>query len=261
MNRDTDANAPEHNAEQDTPRATEVRERLAEDKKQDYLSDAILGGIDGAITTFAVVSGATGGDFSTVVIVVLGFANLIADGFSMGVSNYLGTRSELERLREARRSERRQIEEDPAEEREEIRQIFAQKGFEGEVLDQVVETITADRQLWVRTMLIEELGLQVEEPRPFRSGLATFLAFLIVGLIPLVPFLLPIWGDEGNGAFLASAIATGVAFIAVGVAKGAVRQQSTIRSAVETLLMGGGAAALAYIVGSWLRQTYGAGAA
>lgn len=243
------------------PAVESVRQKSSEERTHDYLGDAILGGIDGAITTFAVVSGAIGGGFSTVVIIVLGFANLLADGFSMGVSNYLGKRSDLARIEEARRSERRQIDEDPAEEREEIRQIFANKGFEGQVLEEIVDTIAADRQLWVKTMLIEELGLQIEQPRPWRSGAATFLAFLVVGLIPLVPFLLPVWTENSRGPFIASIVATAIAFLAIGVAKGAIRKQPLVRSALETLLIGGGAATLAYFVGSWLRQTYGTGVA
>jgi hypothetical protein len=106
-------------------RPEEVRRRLLEHRGQGYLGDAVLGGIDGCVTTFAVVAGAVGAGFSGLVVVVLGFANLLADGFSMAISNYQGTKSQLERVEEARFSEERQIEEIPAGEREEVRQIFA----------------------------------------------------------------------------------------------------------------------------------------
>jgi hypothetical protein len=147
-----------------------VRQRLLERRGQGYLGDAVLGGIDGCVTTFAVVAGAVGAGFSGLVIVVLGFANLLADGFSMAVSNYQGTKSQLERVEEARLSEERQIEEIPSGEREEVRQIFAAKGFSGDTLDSVVEVITKDRGLWVDTMLAEELGLEVQGPDPHRSS-------------------------------------------------------------------------------------------
>jgi len=106
-----------------------IRDRLLEQHRARYLGDAVLGGIDGCVTTFAVVAGAVGGNLSTGVIVILGFANLLADGFSMGVSNYLGSKSELQEIDEIRRKERLHIEKVPHGEREEIRQIFAGKGF------------------------------------------------------------------------------------------------------------------------------------
>jgi VIT1/CCC1 family predicted Fe2+/Mn2+ transporter len=188
--------------------------------------------------------------------VILGLANLLADGFSMAVSNYQGTKSQLERVEEARLSEERQIEEIPAGEREEVRQIFAAKGFSGETLDRIVEVLTRDRRIWVDTMLAEELGLEVEGPNPLRAALATFAAFLAVGIIPLVPFVVP--GLPVSTRFLASAVATGAAFFGVGAAKGLVLGRSALRSGLETLLIGGAAAAIAFVVGALLRQAFGA---
>lgn len=233
-----------------------VKRRLAEARRPSYLGDAVLGGIDGCVTTFAVVAGAVGGGFSGLVVIVLGFANLLADGFSMAVSNYQGTKSQRERVEEARRSEESQISALPAGEREEIRQIFAAKGFSGETLERIVETITNDERLWVDTMLTEELGLEVEGPDPLRAALATFAAFLVVGIVPLVPFVIPNLALDTR--FLASAVATGCAFFGVGAAKGLVLNRSALRAGIETLLTGGGAALLAYLVGSWLRAAFGA---
>jgi VIT1/CCC1 family predicted Fe2+/Mn2+ transporter len=216
----------------------------------------VLGGIDGCVTTFAVVAGAVGGGFSGMVVIVLGFANLLADGFSMAVSNYLGTKSQREQVAKARLQEERHIEDIPEGEREEVTQIFARKGFEGEVLVKIVDVITRNRRLWVDTMLTEELGLQVDGPSPVRAGVATFLAFLVVGLVPLIPFLIP--GLMSSQRFVASSVVTAAAFLGVGIAKGIVLGRPLVRSGTETLLTGGGAAALAYFVGSWLRQLYGA---
>lgn len=237
-------------------RPESIRSRLEERRRHSYLGDAVLGGIDGTVTTFAVVAGAIGAGFGAMVVIVLGFANLLADGFSMAVSNYLGTKSQLQRVAQTRRWEEQHIREIPAGEREEITQIFARKGFEGEVLDRIVETITSDQGLWLDTMLTEEHGLQLDGPSPVRAGLATFLSFLLVGVIPLVPFLVP--GLDPDQRFLASCIATGMAFVTVGVVKGAVLEEGRLRSGLETLLTGGVAALLAYVVGSWLRQAFGA---
>jgi vacuolar iron transporter family protein len=233
-----------------------IRERLLERHRPRYLGDAVLGGIDGCVTTFAVVAGAVGGGFSTGVVVILGFANLLADGFSMGVSNYLGTKSELQEIDEIRRKERLHIEQVPHGEREEIRQIFASKGFEGEVLDKIVEVITSNHDLWIETMLREEHGFGSGARKPVAAGLATFVAFLFVGLIPLLPFLLP--GLAASQRFMASAVITAVAFTAIGVVKAFVVKHAVLRSGLETLFVGGIAASLAYLVGWWLRSAYGA---
>lgn len=225
-----------------------VRGRLAGQKRHGYMGDAVLGGVDGCVTTFAVVAGSVGAGFPAVVVIILGFANLIADGFSMAVSNYLNTKSQGEAVEKARRMENRHIDQIPEGEREEIRQIFAGKGFEGEVLEKIVQVITGDRNLWVETMLVEELGLQIEGPRPLRAGLATFVAFGVVGLVPLLPFLLP-GAVMAADRFGASAIMTAVAFAGVGLIKGYVVERPILRSGAETLFIGGGAAALAYGIG------------
>lgn len=232
-----------------------VNERLSESRSHSYLGDAVLGGIDGCVTTFAVVAGAVGGGFSSLVIIVLGFANLIADGFSMGVSNYQNIKSEREQVEQARRDEEYQIRVIPEGEREEVRQIFARKGFEGDTLDDIVATITNDKRLWVDTMLTEELGLRIDSPDPMRAAWTTFGAFLIVGFIPLLPFLVP--ALTLDQAFYASIAAAGLAFFAVGWGKGVVLGGNAVYAGVETLLTGGGAALIAYLIGAWLRATFG----
>lgn len=233
-----------------------IEERLEETQQQSYIGDAILGGIDGGVTTFALIAGSIGGGFSGVVILVLGFAKLLADGFSMAVSNYLSTKSRREQVERARQSEYRHIERFPEGEREEIRQIYARKGFEGETLEKIVNTLTQDKDRWVDTMVTEEFGMQVEGPSPARAGVSTFFAFLVVGLVPLLPFLLP--GFTQQQHFWISIGVTAVAFFAVGLVKGLVLNRPLIRSGLETLLIGGGAALMAFGVGSWLRQTFGA---
>lgn len=232
-----------------------IRERLAATRRHSYLGDAVLGGIDGCVTTFAVVAGTVGGGFSDAVALVLGLANLIADGFSMAVSNYQHAQSQREALLDTRRTEERHIAAVPEGEREEVRQLFAAKGFTGEALEEIVRVITQDRQLWVNTMLTEEHGLALEGPKPLRAALATFAAFLLVGALPLLPFLLP--GLERSETFALSAGVTGLAFFGIGAAKGWVVGRPLLRAGVQTLLLGGAAAALAYLVGYWLRTTFG----
>lgn len=235
-----------------TPEA--IRARLAGGPDHNYVRDFVYGGIDGAVTTFAVAAGAVGADLSGAIVVVLGLANLFADGLSMAASNYLGTRADREIVAELRRIEGEQIDLIPDGEREEVRQLYAGKGFEGADLERVVEVLTADRERWIDTMLQEEHGVQLQGPDPLRAALATFVAFLVIGAIPLLPFL----ADEAvdgrlPNAFMWSALLTGLAFVVVGAAKGVTLGGRVWRSGLETLAIGGVAAAVAWIIGYVLR--------
>lgn len=124
-----------------------IRQRLDQDRAHQYVGDAVLGGIGGCVTTFAVVAGAMGAGFPGHVIVILGVANLVADGFSMAVSNYENAKSRREEVEEARRTETYHINVFPEGEREEVAQIFERKGFSGPQLDDIVEVITSDKKL------------------------------------------------------------------------------------------------------------------
>lgn len=230
-----------------------VRRRLGAPRRPSYLRDFIYGAIDGAVTTFAVVAGVEGADLSASVVLILGGANLIADGFSMAVSNFLGLRAERQQVEQARLEEERHVSLVPEGEREEIRQIFAAKGFEGADLERIVEVITADRELWVSTMLSEELGLSVTAPHPVRAGATTFLAFIVVGSFPLVAFAVDAIAPAGlDNAFAWSAAMTAVAFFAVGSLKARFVAQGWWRAGLETLAIGSAAAALAYGAGAFL---------
>ncbi|TDB00368.1 VIT1/CCC1 transporter family protein [Halomonas marinisediminis] len=234
-----------------------IRRRLQGGNAGQSLPDAILGGIDGCVTTFAVVSGAFGAGFSATVALVLGFANLLADGFSMAISNYEAIKAQREHVDGVRRDEHHHIDVIPEGEREEIRQIFIAKGFAGETLERVVETICSDRELWVETMLREEHGLQTEGLSPLRSGLVTFAAFLVVGAVPLLPYAVP--GLTVNVQFLSSLALAGLMFFLIGMGKSLVYHQPMLTSGVRTLLMGGAAAGLAFLTGHLAQALFGVG--
>jgi VIT1/CCC1 family predicted Fe2+/Mn2+ transporter len=231
-----------------------VRRRLRDKPSPSYLQDFIYGAIDGAVTTFAVVAGVEGASLDEEILIILGVANLVADGFSMAVSNFLGSRAERQRRDRARRQEELQIRTVPEGEREEIRQIFAAKGFEGRDLERVVEVITSDPELWTETMMSEELGFAATAPNEYRAAAATLVAFVTVGFLPLLVFVYDLAAPgEVENAFRLSALMTGVAFFVVGALKSRFVDQSWWRSALETLAVGGVAAALAYAVGSLLQ--------
>ncbi|MEM9301949.1 MAG: VIT1/CCC1 transporter family protein [Pseudomonadota bacterium] len=231
-----------------------MRLRLEAGADRSYLKDFIYGAIDGAVTTFAIVAGVVGAALDDTVIIVLGLANLLADGFSMAVSNYLGTRAEQQEREKARRSELRHIEKYPEGEREEIRQLFSRKGFVGADLERVVEVITADKELWVETMLAEEFGLPRHGPDPRRAGLTTFVAFVIVGAVPLLTFFVNALAPGLIAApFLTTCVLTGIAFALVGIWKARIVDSGMLNEGFATLFIGGSAAALAYGVGYLLR--------
>jgi len=238
-------------------RAENIRIRVADGDQTSYLGDAVLGAIDGVVTTFAVVAGAVGGRLGGLVVIILGIANLVADGFSMAVSNYLNARSRQEEVKEAREEEAHQIEEFPEGERRELREIFFQKGFSGRMLEEIVDVVAERKSVWIDTMLTEELGLHPQTPNPFKAAGSTFAAFVVAGFIPLLPFLLG--PTELDGMFLVSIAAASIAFAVVGVLKGVVLNRNVVRSALEVLVTGDCAAALAYLLGGWLRSLFGAG--
>jgi vacuolar iron transporter family protein len=228
--------------------AEAIRERLESGPQLSYLRDWIYGGIDGAVTTFAIVAGVVGGQLSPNVVVILGVANLIADGFSMAASNFSGTKAERDEHDRLRDIEYRHIRLEPAGEREEVRQIYQAKGFEGADLDRIVEVITSDRERWVETMLVEEYGLPKEIRSPSRAALSTFAAFVICGVVPLIPYLFGV-----PSSFAIATICTLAVFFVIGSAKSLWSVIPWWRSGLETLAIGATAAALAYGIGAALR--------
>lgn len=233
--------------------AEAIAERIAS-VDHNYIRDFIYGGIDGSVTTFAVVSGVAGAELPWKIVLILGFANLVADGFSMAASNYLGTRAEQDDYHRLEKIEYRHIEQFPEGEREEVRQIFREKGFDGEDLERAVDLITADKSRWVKTMLAEEYGLPSEVRSPFTASVMTFSSFIVCGLVPLLPYLLSL-----KNSFTVSSVMTGITFFLIGSIKARWSTASWYRSGTETLLVGSSAAALAYGVGILLKGIVPAG--
>ena len=232
--------------------AEAIHERLIAGPTHNYLRDWIYGGIDGSVTTFAVVSGVVGAQLSPWTILVLGFANLFADGFSMAASNFLGTKAELDDWRRLEAIENRHIELAPEGEREEVKQIFQLKGFEGEDLRRMVDLVTSDRQRWIHTMLTEEYGLPREVRSPWIAAVSTLTAFVVCGLVPLAPYLLRL-----PQSLAVSMTMTGIVFFAIGSAKSKWSTTSWWQSGLTTFLVGAIAASLAYATGLLFKALLG----
>ena len=229
-----------------------IAERLRSARRHSYLGDFMLGAVDGAVTTFAIVAGSAGAGLPNGIVLVLGFSNVLADGFSMAAGNFLRARSDQQLLERFRRMEEAHIDRIPEGEREEVRQIFQGKGFDGEVLEKIVSVITEDRQQWVNTMLTEEWGLQLQPPAPWRAALATMSAFVLAGIVPLLPLVLMLQ-QPASDSFVLSSICTGVAFFLMGLIRGRIAGDHPLIAGVETLFVGGAAATLAFVVG-WLLE-------
>lgn len=167
-----------------------------------YLPEFVYGGIDGAVTTFAIVAGAVGASLNPAIVLILGFANLFADGFSMAVSNYLSVKSQLDLHR--------------------------------------------GHPDFYKYRLIGK--------HPVKSGLATFISFFIIGLIPLLSFVSALaFPGLKEIQFLLASILTGVALFIVGAVKGQIVNKHPMMAALETLVIGGIAAGLAFLAGYWLQ--------
>jgi VIT1/CCC1 family predicted Fe2+/Mn2+ transporter len=216
-----------------------------------HFDDFIYGSIDGAVTTFAIVAGVVGASLSPSIILILGFANLFADGFSMAAANYQASKARNEYIEMKRKQEEWEIENLEDQEKEEIREIYSKKGFKEELLEEVVRIITSRRKVWVDTMMKEELGLIEDGKRPIDSSISTFVGFNLIGLIPLIPFMIFITMgiDPNSDAFTYSIIFVVSAFFLVGIIKGKIVKKSKMKSGIYTLIIGGIAAMVAYLVG------------
>lgn len=223
----------------------EIAARIDAPPGRGILRDLVYGAIDGSVTTFAIVAGVAGAGLSPFVIVALGFANVLADGFSMAASNYSGTKADQDNLRRIRAIETRHIAKYPEGERAEVRAILERKGLSGSVLEEATDEITSNRDNWVDLMIEGEYGLGGVDPHPMRAALATFGAFLVAGMVPLVPFIASL-----PGAFTISAWMTGCSFFAIGALKSIWSLSPWWRSGLETLGIGGAAASIAYLVGT-----------
>ncbi len=221
---------------------------------QEYLPEFIYGGIDGSVTTFAVVAGATGAGLSTSIVIILGFANLIADGFSMSVGAYLASKSEKDNYKKHLEIEAWEIENLPEKEREEVEEAFTNMGFEGGLLQDATDKICEDKNRWIDFMMKHELFMIEDTKSSLASGLATFISFIIMGLIPLSVYLINFLSDLEFNLFAYSSALTAMTFIVIGYLKSYITSSKVLTSIIGTLSLGLIAAVLAFFVGDVLEH-------
>lgn len=219
-----------------------------------WLPDFVYGGIDGAVTTFAVVAGVQGASLSLPVLLILGFANLFADGFSMSVGKYLSDKSQLQEYEKIRAIEFKHLKTKTEHEIQEVREILAKYNFKGKDLDRATEIITSDPEAWVDLMMRNEFNLTNENINPLKGGLFTFISFVTIGFIPLAAYTFqPLLNLNADQAFLTTCAATLGALFIVGLVKARVTMRSYLLAGFETMAIGGLAATIAYLVGYFLK--------
>lgn len=228
-------------------------EKKEEPHKQDkgqYIKSLVYGGLDGIITTFAVVAGVAGASLSAGIVLILGFANLIADGLSMAIGDYLSTKAENEYNNAEYEREKWEVEHYPEGEKKELVEVYMDKGINEADANTIVNIISKDKKIWIDTMMVEELGIIQGNESPLKNALVTFFSFAVFGFIPLVihliTYLFPVIKID---PFVGASGLTGLTLFFLGALKSRMTERPWFVSGAEMLFVGGIAAIAAYLVG------------
>jgi vacuolar iron transporter family protein len=227
-------------------RAARSRQHRAAHRQTNWLRDVILGGQDGLVNILGIILRVIAGGGSRTVLLAAGFAAAITESISMGAVGWTSALSERDYYRAEQDRESAKIDTTPESERAEIRNIYAAKGFAGDLLEQVVDTITANRDAWLATMMDEELHLQpVEAPDIFRNAVVITIATLIGHMIPLLPF---VWLSRTSSLILAIVLSALVLF-SVGVYEAVSLVGDWRKKGLQMVAIGLGAAAIGFLIG------------
>ncbi len=248
-NKDVQASAAAHFVGGKPPEAAEAHTQA----QGRYIKSVVYGGLDGIITTFAVVAGVAGAALSAGVVLILGFANLIADGLSMSIGDYLSSKSEREYQNAERVREEWEVNNVPEGEKKELEEIYEGKGMSAADAKAMVAIVAKNPKVWVDIMMVEELGIIGSEESPLANALATFFSFGVFGFVPLVTYILATFVPflRAN-SFVIAAVLTGATLFALGAVKVRITGKNWFKSGLETFVIGGITAAAAYGVGALL---------
>ncbi len=208
--------------------------------------DLVLGMADGLTVPFALAAGLTGAIDTTWIIVVAGLAEIGAGAIAMGLGGYLAARSDAEHYENERRREQREVREKPQAEASEVFEVLEGYGVKSEAAAPLVEALQRNPDGWVDFMMRFELGLERPDPRrALRSAVTIGGAYVLGGLIPLWPYML---FPRATKALTVSSVVTVVALLAFGYVKGRFTGAPPARSALQTALIGGLAAGVAFLI-------------
>lgn len=215
-----------------------------------YIKSLIYGGLDGIVTTFAVVAGVAGASLKPGVVLILGFANLIADGLSMAIGDFLSTKAENEYNKAERGREQWEVENYPEGEKQELIELYADKGVEPGDAKTMVDTIAKYPKAWIDVMMVEELGILESDESPLANAVVTFLSFAIFGFVPLAAHVLSqFFPVMQANTFPIACVLTGITLFILGALKVRITERSWLVSGIEMFIVGGLAALAAYGVG------------
>ena len=210
----------------------------------EIVRDIVIGMSDGLTVPFALAAGLSGIANSTSIVITGGLAEIAAGSIAMGLGGYLAARSDVEHYASEREIERREVETIPAKEREEVEELLLTYGLEKEQSTLVVNALSQRPEAWIDFMMLFELGLEKPNPkRALTSALTIGLSYIVGGLIPLTPYVLI---PNTNSALQFSVVFTLLALLIFGYVKGRFTGARPIRSALQTALIGGLAAAAAF---------------
>ncbi|HMY80226.1 MAG TPA: VIT1/CCC1 transporter family protein [Candidatus Absconditabacterales bacterium] len=223
--------------------------------RSQYIGEVVYGGIDGIITTFAVVAGFVGagavqtlGQIGPFAVVLFGLANLFGDGVSMALGKYLSTKSEQDIYRRAWSKELYEIQHHHDMEYQESIDILIQQGMSPTDAQQYIQIISQYPTLWTKWMMDNELQLPDSlNEKPLIQSIITLFSFIIFGAIPLIPFLF--MKDSSFDFWHLSLIMTAIALLLLGFVRWSVTKMNIIRTVGQILLLGAIAATVAYWTG------------
>lgn len=220
----------------------------------DLLPNIILGGQDGTVNVLGIVLGVASATNDKFIVLVAGLVATFAESISMAAVAYASARAEQDRYRSEMRQEKWEMEHLPEVEEEEIRLIYMKKGFRGRQLDSMVKGIVSNKDLWLSTMMTEELGLKpTESEEPVRDAAIVGSSAFIGSLIPLIPFM---FFGVGESIILSLVISTLVLF-AVGAYKARITVGKWWKSGIEMAAVGMVAAMAGWLVGKLLGDFFG----
>ena len=220
-----------------------------------YVKDAVYGANDGIITTFAIVAGVAGADLSATTIMLLGIANLFADGFSMAVSSWLSATSEKDVYHRERSVEEWELHHQRADERAEMQRMLASRGYTEADAKNLTELLIKNKDFWLDIMMREELSLFAFSSRPFRNALITFCAFVGAGIVPLLLYF--VFPPDYPSLFWLAAALTGAALFLIGSLRSLFTSRRWFFAGLEMLMVGGIAAIIAYTIGAFAKTLIG----
>ncbi|MDO8625280.1 MAG: VIT1/CCC1 transporter family protein [Candidatus Diapherotrites archaeon] len=215
------------------------------------LREFILGCQDGVVNVAGIALGVAIGTGNPSIVILAGLAATFAESISMAAVAYTSSKAASDFYDEQYAQEVREVNETPDIERDEIRELYQKKGFSGKLLDQVVETITADQKVWVQTMMEEELKLSREAHNPVTQGIIVGVAAIVGSFVPLIPFFL-IPSISIQQAMIASVVLVALGLFALGAYKGHMTKQSILKSGLEIAVIGLIAAGAGFLVGAYL---------